>query len=138
MSWDILQVPISWPAQSVRTSRITTDQHFLLNLDVPSSSVEPISQTYVNELLGLSIKSARALSPQFYDTDPLVALDIVYAEHETKEFIRQSKAYADKCSKTTTHMELTEVQSRHHFDIMYDIAHADTALFQQLSVYTDK
>lgn len=100
--------------------------------------LEPISQTYVNEPLGLSIESARALSPQFYDADPLVALDIVYAEHETKEFIRQSKAYADKCSKTTTHIELTEVQSRHHFDIMYDIAHADTALFQQLSVYTDK
>ena len=100
--------------------------------------LEPISQTYVNEPLGLSIESARALSPQFYDTDPFIALDIVYAEHETKEFIRQSKAYADKCSKITTHIKLTKVRSRHHFDIMYDIAHTDTALFQQLSVYTDK
>ena len=100
--------------------------------------LEPISQTYVNEPLGLSIESARALSPQFYDTDPLVALDIVYAEYETKEFIRQSKAYTEKCSTSTPHTELTEVQGRHHFDIMYDIANTDTALFQQLSVYADK
>jgi len=100
--------------------------------------LEPISQTYVNEPLGLSIESARALSPQFYDTDPLVALDIVYAEYETKEFIRQSKAYAEKCSTSTPHIELTEVPGRHHFDIMYDIANTDTALFQQLSVYADK
>ena len=100
--------------------------------------LEPISQTYVNEPLGLSIESARALSPQFFDTDPFVALDIVYAEHETKEFKRQSKAYADKCSKITPNIELTEVQSRHHFDIMYDIAHADTTLFQQLSANAGK
>ena len=100
--------------------------------------LEPISQTYVNDPLGLSIESARALSPQFYDIDPFVALDIVYAEHETKEFIRQSKAFADKCSLTGSHVELTEVQGRHHFDIMYDIARTDTELFQRLSVYADK
>ena len=100
--------------------------------------LQPISQTYVNLPLGLSIESARDLSPQFFDSDPLVALDIVYAEYETKEFIRQSKAFADKCSLTGSHVELTEVQGRHHFDIMYDIARTDTELFQRLSVYADK
>ena len=100
--------------------------------------LEPISQTYVNDPLKLSILSARALSPQFYDIDPLVALDIVYAEYETNEFIRQSKAYAEKCSTIVSPIKLTEVENRHHFDIMYDIANTDTALFQQLSLYADK
>jgi len=100
--------------------------------------LEPISQTYVNEPLGLSIESARTLSPQFYDTDPLVSLDIVYAEHETKEFIRQSKDYADKCSRITADTKLREVQGRHHFDIMCDIARTDTVIFQQLSAYPEK
>lgn len=100
--------------------------------------LEPISQTYVNDPLKLSILSARALSPQFYDIDPLVALDIVYAEYETNEFIRQSKAYAEKCSTIVSPIKLTEVENRHHFDIMYDIANNDSGLFQQLSTFQGK
>ena len=95
--------------------------------------LQPISQTYVNVPLGLSIESARTLSPQFFDSDPLVALDIVYAEYETNEFIRQSKAYADKCSERTAHTKLIEVPGRHHFDIMLDMSRADTEIFKQLS-----
>ena len=73
--------------------------------------LEPISQTYVNDPLKLSILSARAPSPQFYDIDPLVALDIVYAEYETNEFIRQSKGYAEKCSTIVSPIKLTEVEN---------------------------
>ena len=95
--------------------------------------LQPISQTYVNLPLGLSIESARDLSPQFFDSDPLVALDIVYAEYETKEFIRQSKAYADKSSDRITHTKLIKVPGRHHFDIMFDMSRADAEVFKQLS-----
>ena len=95
--------------------------------------LQPISQTYVNEPLGLSIESARTLSPQFFDSDPLVALDIVYAEYETNEFIRQSKAYAEKSSARTAHTKLIEVPGRHHFDIMLDMSRADAEIFKQLS-----
>ena len=67
-----------------------------------------------------------------------MALDIVYAEYETNEFIRQSKAYAEKCSTIVSPTKLTEVENRHHFDIMYDIANTDSGLFQQLSAFQDK
>ena len=100
--------------------------------------LQPISQTYVNEPLELSVLSARAVSPQFYDIDPLVALDIVYAEYETNEFIRQSKGYAEKCSTIVSSIKLTEVENRHHFDIMYDIANTDSGLFHQLSAFPNK
>ena len=95
--------------------------------------LQPISQTYVNEPLGLSIESAKLLSPQFFDCEPLVTLDIVYAEYETNEFIRQSKAYAEKCSKRTAYTKLIEVPGRHHFDIMLDMSRADAEIFKQLS-----
>ena len=62
-----------------------------------------------------------------------MALDIVYAEHETNEFIRQSKAYAEKCLIQNAHTKLIEVPGRHHFDIMLDMSRADAEVFKQLS-----
>ena len=57
----------------------------------------------------------------------------MYAEYETNEFIRQSKAYAEKSSGRTAHTKLIEVPGRHHFDIMLDMSRANAEIFKQLS-----
>ena len=49
--------------------------------------MEPICHTYVNQPLGLNPMTARLLSPLYYPPDPEVELAIVYAEHDTGEFI---------------------------------------------------
>ena len=95
--------------------------------------MEPICNTYVNQPLGLDPVTARQLSPLYYPPDPEVELAIVYAEHETGEFIRQSTEYAQRWQADSWRSQLIRVDERHHFDIMFDIADAQSLLFRKIS-----
>lgn len=98
--------------------------------------LEPICHTYVNEPLGLDPESAREVSPLYHSPDPAVEIVIIYAERETDEFIRQSREYAQHCLGVSHHLQIIQVDERHHFDVMFDIADSETSLFQKISCQT--
>lgn len=98
--------------------------------------LEPICHTYVNEPLGLDPASARKVSPLYHSPDPAVELVIIYAERETDEFIRQSREYAQHCLGVSRHLQIIQVDGRHHFDIIFDIADSQSSLFQKISCQT--
>ena len=95
--------------------------------------LEPICHTYVNQPLGLDPVTAKQLSPQYHAPDPAVELAIIYAEHETGEFVRQSTEYAQRWQTDNWRSQLIRVDERHHFDIMFDIADEKSLLFRKIS-----
>ena len=89
--------------------------------------------TCVIQPLGLDPLTASQLSPLYYPPDPEVELAIVYAEHETGEFIRQSTEYAQRWQAASHRSQIIKVDERHHFDIMFDIADEKSSLFRKIS-----
>lgn len=90
--------------------------------------LEPLRHTLPNSWLKLSAEQAQALSPQHQLPAPGCALQVVVAEHDTDEFKRQSRDYAQACLAAGRPTVFYELARRNHFDVILDWTRPDTAL----------
>jgi arylformamidase len=77
--------------------------------------LRPLVDTYVNDQVGLSPSDAEELSPLLW-SPPAVPATVVWGEHETAAFKRQSTLYAEHIG-----VQPHEVADRNHFDIVHDL-----------------
>lgn len=86
--------------------------------------LEPLVATYVNEPLGLDVVSARRLSPLGASARELPPTSLVWGEHDTDEFKRQSRAMADHIRAAGVQTAETEIADRNHFDVIFELSPA--------------
>lgn len=91
--------------------------------------LRPLVRTTTNDPLGLDDARAAALSPQLlplrtFAPDALVAV----GEHESGEFVRQSREFADRLSAHGTATVFRVVEDRDHFDLPYDLLREGTVV----------
>ena len=98
--------------------------------------LRPICDTYINEPLMLDESSARDLSPLFGSLAGLPPAIVCWGEHETDEFKRQSRSFADALQQAGSPVATLEVPGHNHFDIVHALANRSTSLgervFEQL------
>lgn len=82
-------------------------------------NLEPIVETYINKPLGLTVNTARALSPILYDLTNLPKAIICWGENETSEFKRQSQEFAKSYALAGNVIESFELSNYNHFNNVY-------------------
>lgn len=90
--------------------------------------LEPLIGTSIDEALGLDLATARRNSPLLLNVDGFPPALVAYGENETSEFKAQSAAFADRLAAAGTPVDTLEVPNRNHFDVILDLATADTVL----------
>lgn len=94
-------------------------------------ALEPLIGTSINEALGLDVDAARRNSPLLAPEAVLARLPatvIAYGDNETEEFKAQSLAFAERLTDVGRPVATLEVPGRNHFDVILDLAAADTTL----------
>lgn len=99
---------------------------------VPVSGIfelEPLLHTHINEWARLDVESARRNSPLFHLPERGCPLVICCGERETMEFKRQSAEFARRwAARGFRCHDLGVVPERNHFDVILDLANADSSL----------
>ncbi|MDQ6525116.1 alpha/beta hydrolase [Nocardioides sp. LHD-245] len=91
--------------------------------------LRPLVGTYVNDPLGLDEPTAWEISPLSRLRASDAVLVVTWAEHETGEFKRQSRAFAASWRALGNRVEVVpEAPGRNHFDLPLDLADPATAL----------
>ncbi|WP_354641417.1 alpha/beta hydrolase [Kitasatospora camelliae] len=90
--------------------------------------LEPIALSYVNEPLGLDAAAARRSSPLHLPLASLPPLLIALGEHETAEFGRQQREFADAARAAGVPVREIVVDGRNHFDLPLDLGRPETVL----------
>lgn len=91
--------------------------------------LRPLTLTYVNDAVGMTLESAQRNSPQFLldqVTGQLPRTLIVWGEHETSEFKRQSLEFADALTRKGAAVQAEEIGGRNHFDLLFDLGDEST------------
>jgi len=96
----------------------------------------PISQTYINDPLQLTKTEISTLSPLLLKTnnDYLINCKIIlaYGDNETKEFKRQTIAMKQFLVQNSLASTCSEIENRNHFNVILDLANADSWLSRQV------
>jgi arylformamidase len=91
-------------------------------------ALEPLIGTSINEAVGLTVASARELSPLFHVKSGLPRAIVCWGEIETMTFKQQSENFANSLRDAKVSCTTFEVSGRNHFDIILDLANASTPL----------
>lgn len=86
--------------------------------------LQPLIGTSVNDALSLDRTTAVGTSPLHMDLGAFPASVVAHGDNETTEFKAQSHAFAARVPEAT----LIEIPGRNHFDVILDLATADTLL----------
>ena len=90
--------------------------------------LEPLRHCHQNAWLFLDDAVINALSPIRHIPQSGCPMLVVWAEHETSEFIRQSRDFAMAWAATGAPADTLEVAGRNHFDVILDLADPETTL----------
>lgn len=91
--------------------------------------LEPIRLSYVNEPLRLDPAAVARNSPLLLPRERAVPTLVVWAERETPEFVRQSRAFARTWGEQGGSLDAWEQAGRHHFDSPLELADPGSRLF---------
>ncbi len=94
--------------------------------------LEPVRLSYVNDVVGMDADEAKRNSPVLQDIRNACPIIFAYGDRETDEFKRQTDEYADKLKGADSPVTLREISDRNHFDVILDLADADTWLSRQV------
>jgi len=94
--------------------------------------LEPVSLTYVNDVVGMDEAEAHELSPVLHEPHHPCPVIFAYGEHETAEFKRQTDEYCERWRGTGQPAALAEVTGRNHFDVILDLADDGSWLARQV------
>lgn len=90
--------------------------------------LEPLIGTSINDALELDVTAAQRNSPLQRKVEGFPPTLIAYGDNETSEFKRQSQQLAALLTRADVPVTLHEVPGRNHFDVILDLADADTVL----------
>ncbi len=90
--------------------------------------LEPIRLSYVNAPLALTPGDVAAWSPMRLDIPVRGPVAVVWGEHDTAEFHRQSRDFADRLSTPGRAVHQEEFGGLNHFDILFDFIADDSRL----------
>jgi len=82
--------------------------------------LEPIAESYVNSLVGMSADEAKRLSPVNYVPHRSIPVLLRIGEHEPSEFHRQSELLREKWA-SHANVSLAIVPARDHFDVLEEL-----------------
>jgi arylformamidase len=108
--------------QIMRHPPVSGIEHLLLLSGV--YDLEPVVLTSINDALGLDMRWARALSPMFLEPTVHPRVTVAVADRDTREFRRQSEAFAAHLARCGCPTTLLTVPGRNHFDIILDLSFA--------------
>jgi arylformamidase len=92
--------------------------------------LEPIRLSYVNRPLGLSSDDVAAWSPQVLDPRAACPVAVMWGEHDTAEFGRQSAEFADMLAGRGKPVVRRELPALNHFDILFDVLKDPSVLME--------
>lgn len=89
--------------------------------------LRPLTRVYVNEVVKLDVPRAAALSPALLPAGRTCPAVVAVAEHDGGGFLEQSYRFAEHWG-----VEPVVVPNRDHFDVVLDLADAETAVSRAL------
>lgn len=92
----------------------------------------PLPQVSINQDLKLDEKSARALSPLYWQVPAGRVLDAVVGGIESAEFLRQSMAIAEAWRQGMAQTRYEAVPGANHFDVIEPLADAGSAMTKRV------
>ena len=92
----------------------------------------PIAQTYINEALKLTASEIEENSPLFHQAVNKAPIIFACGEVETAEFKRQTQAMSKRLIAEHFQLSIEEIKRRNHFDVILDLADANSWLCQQV------
>ena len=93
--------------------------------------LEPVRLSYVNDKVGMDADEAARNSPFLHELKNRCPVVLAYGDNETAEFKRQTLEYRDKLADAGIDVSFREVADRNHFDVIMDLADADTWLARE-------
>jgi arylformamidase len=94
--------------------------------------LEPLLHTYVNDTLGLSQAEAHRLSPLFWPPPAGRVLDAVVGAVESSEYLRQSRAIAERWGAAGVRTRFEAVPGANHFTVIAPLADPDSAMTRRI------
>ena len=94
--------------------------------------LEPVRLSYVNDVLGMDTSEAERNSPIRHNLTNDCPVILAYGDNETGEFKRQTDAYESVLQDAGTPVTLSEIADRNHFDVILDLADANSWLSRQV------
>jgi arylformamidase len=94
--------------------------------------LEPVRLSYVNGVVGMDADEARQNSPVLHPVINRCPVILAYGINETNEFKRQSDEYSNVLQEAGIPVTLHEIADRNHFDVILDLADADSWLSRQI------
>jgi len=88
--------------------------------------LRPLVDIYVNDALGMDEAAAQRNSPTLRAIADFPPSLIAWAQHDTDEFKRQSRQFAQSLHAATGRVHTLEVAGRTHFDIVHDLTEASS------------
>lgn len=83
--------------------------------------LRPLVGTYINDALRMDQAEVMAVSPALRDLAGFPPTLIAWGEHETDEFKRQSRQFAQLLGEADGDVRQLEVAGRNHFDIVHNL-----------------
>ncbi len=90
--------------------------------------LEPLVGTSINTALSLTPAAAQAVSPALLELAGFPPSAVCWGGIETAEFKRQGRDFAQRLLQVNTPCKVFEVPQRNHFDVILDLADAETEL----------
>lgn len=94
--------------------------------------LRPLMSTHINAWAHLDPQSAQALSPVFHLPDQACPILLAWGEHETAEFKRQSRLYAQAWQARGYPASTLEAPGVNHFNILMDLRDPHSALSRSI------
>ena len=94
--------------------------------------LEPVRLSYVNDVVGMDAAEAERNSPILHKHLNHCPVIFSYGENETAEFKRQTDDYQVVLDNIGIPATRKEIAGRNHFDVILDLADADSWLSQQV------
>ncbi|MBS0297540.1 MAG: alpha/beta hydrolase [Proteobacteria bacterium] len=95
--------------------------------------LEPLVPTSVNAKLGLDADEARRLSPALWPGPKGRKLDTVVGGAESAEYLRQSRAMAERWGAAGVQTRFEAVEGANHFTVIAPLADPDSAMTKRVA-----
>ena len=115
-----------WPGEFGCSADVIKGATFISGL----CDMEPVRLSYRNALLKFDERAVKRLSLVHQPPTVRCPLLAAYATGDTDEFRRQTREAGEYWRRQGLPTEILEVAGRDHYDIVFDLADAQSALFQ--------
>ena len=94
--------------------------------------LEPVRLSYVNEVVRMDTGEVKRNSPIRHSLTNRCPVILAYGDNETGEFKRQTDEYGSVLQDAGIPVTLSEIADRNHFDVILDLADANSWLSRQV------